>query len=290
MARTTAQVKGDALEDAVRILEMVILGVDPNAIDSPITIERKKIIIVQGVKHEIDIYITINNGKGYTSTFIFECKNWQAKIDPKEIMAFAQKVRDVRASKGFFIAKRFTKYAIAQARRDGIELLTADDVIDTLPPFLDDFHILGNTILTHETSAKLAVTTYDPKQVGQVPGYNAESFVKYKGEDMLLGKLVDRLLREAVDEYMKHEPTATFSEEKRRYETTKTVYFSEGELFVEGLECQSIELHVVWETKVVRPTIVSLFDIKTRGRVITVGTDKSPLGGNIQISFISTDV
>jgi restriction endonuclease len=152
MARTTAQVKGDALEDAVRILEMVILGVDPNAIDSPITIERKKIIFVQGVKHEIDIYITINNGKGYTSTFIFECKNWQAKIDPKEIMAFALKVRDVRASKGFFIAKRFTKYAIAQAKRDGIELLTADDVIDTLPPFLDDFHILGNTILTHETS------------------------------------------------------------------------------------------------------------------------------------------
>jgi len=30
MARTTNQVKGDALEDAVRMVEMVILGADPN--------------------------------------------------------------------------------------------------------------------------------------------------------------------------------------------------------------------------------------------------------------------
>jgi hypothetical protein len=287
MARTTAQVKGDALEDAVRILEMVILGVDPNAIDSPITIERKKIITVQGVRHEIDIYITINNGRGYTSTFIFECKNWKNKVDKNEIIVFARKVGDIRATKGFFIARRFTSDAISQAERDEVELLTADDVIEMLPPFLDDFHILGNKVLPHETSAKLNVTTYDPKQVGHMPGYNAESFVKHKGEDMLLGKLVERLHQETIDEYMRHEPTATFDEEKRRYETTKTVFFSMGEVFVEGLECQSIELHVVWETNVIRPPIVSIFDIKTRGRVITVETDKSPLGGSMRISFIS---
>lgn len=35
MARTTAQVKGDALEDAVRMIETVILGAYPNAVDSP---------------------------------------------------------------------------------------------------------------------------------------------------------------------------------------------------------------------------------------------------------------
>ena len=99
MARTINQIKGDELEDAVRLIEIVILGADPNAMDSPITIDCKKILTFEGVKHEIDIYITINNGKGYTSTFIFECKNWQDKINPKEIIAFAQKVKDVNAQR-----------------------------------------------------------------------------------------------------------------------------------------------------------------------------------------------
>lgn len=290
MALATPQELGNALEEAVRMIEMVILGVDPNAIDSPITIERKKIVVVEGVRHEIDIYITINNGRGYTSRFIFECKNWQDKVDKNEIIIFARKIQDVRAQKGYFVARRFTRDAIAQAERDGIELLTADDVIEVLPPFLDNFHILGNQVITPETSAKFYLITDDPNRQGYLPGYNAESFVKYKGEDMLLGKLLEKLHGQIVDEYMKHEPTATFDEEKRRYETSKFTSFSEGELYIEGLECQGIEHRVVWVSQVVRPTIVSKFDIKTRGRVITVGTDKSPLGGSIQISFIATDV
>jgi hypothetical protein len=55
MTRTINQIKGDELEDAVRLIEMVILGADPNAMDSPITIECKKILTFEGVKHEIDI-------------------------------------------------------------------------------------------------------------------------------------------------------------------------------------------------------------------------------------------
>src|SRR5215470_1031252 len=147
MARTTAQVKGDALEDAVYMIERAILGADPDAVDSPIKIERKKIIKVQGVRHEIAIYITINNGKGYLSTFIFECKNWKNKVDKDEIIVFARKVAVVRATKGFFIARRFTSDAIAQAERDGIELLTADDVVDALPPFLENFQVPGYSVI-----------------------------------------------------------------------------------------------------------------------------------------------
>jgi hypothetical protein len=288
MARTINQIKGDQLEEAVRLIEMVILSADPNAVDSPIKIECKKIVTVEGVKHEIDVYITINNGKGYTSTFIFECKNWQDKVDKNEIIVFARKVADVRATKGFFVARRFTSDAISQADRDGIELVTADNVIDTLPPFLDEFHILGNKVIDHETSAKFNVKVYDPQMVGFNPGLNFESFAKYKGEGQLLGKVVEKLQQQIVDEHMKHERTETFDEEKRRFETSQVVVFADEELIIEGLECQSVELRVIWESQVVRPPIISQFDIKTRGRVITLETDKSPLGGSIRISFIST--
>jgi hypothetical protein len=287
MALTTPQVKGNALEDAVRLIEGMILDTSPAAKNAVVTIERKKIVVVQGVKHEIDIYITIDNGRGYTSRFIFECKNWEDKVDKDEIIVFSRKVQDVRAQKGYFVARRFTKYAKAQAERDGIELLTADDVIDVLPPFLDTFHILGNNILN--SAVKLTVISSDSEKIGFLPGYNSESFVRYGSEDLLLGKLIEKLQHEIVNEYTKHLPTGTFNEEKRRYEKTKTIGYQPGELFVEGLECQTLEIRVTWESQVIHPPIISKFDIKTRGRVITVGTDKHPLGGSMQISFISID-
>ena len=278
MARTSAQVKGDALEDAVRMIETVILGADPNAKDSPIKIERKKVVIVQGVKHEIDIYIAINNARGYNSTYIFECKNWRTKIDKDKIIAFAQKVRDVRASTGFFIAKRFTKYAVAQAKRDGIELLIADDKLEETLPFLNDFSIWGNNIIGTDSTYKFLVITQEEQNEGYLPGYNSESFVRYKEEGLQLGSLVQRFQHQIVNDYMNQFPKSASKSEKQRFEQSKTFIFPPGELSIEGLECREMQLRVVWESKLIYPTFVSNFDIKTRSRVRTYATDESPLG------------
>lgn len=57
MARTNAQEKGDALEKAVELIERFILGDNSNA---TVTIEPKKIIVVNNVKHEIDIYMSLS--------------------------------------------------------------------------------------------------------------------------------------------------------------------------------------------------------------------------------------
>ncbi len=65
MPRTNAQVKGDALEKAVELIETYILGTNSATKDAIITIEPKKIKVVRGVKHEIDIFIAIDYGKGY---------------------------------------------------------------------------------------------------------------------------------------------------------------------------------------------------------------------------------
>jgi hypothetical protein len=55
MARTKAQVKGDALEKAVQLIETYILGSNPATKEATVTIEPKKTVVVNGVKHEIDI-------------------------------------------------------------------------------------------------------------------------------------------------------------------------------------------------------------------------------------------
>ena len=52
MARTKAQIKGDALEKAVQLLEAFILGTNPATKDAIVTIEPKKIVVVNGVKHD----------------------------------------------------------------------------------------------------------------------------------------------------------------------------------------------------------------------------------------------
>lgn len=105
MARTKAQEKGDALEKAVELIERFILDDNSNA---TVTIEPKKIVVVNKVKHEIDIYITIDHGKGYKGLFIFECKNWAKKVDKNEIIVFSKKIEVTSAQKGYFIAKSFT--------------------------------------------------------------------------------------------------------------------------------------------------------------------------------------
>ena len=179
---------------------------------------------------------------------------------------------------------------MAQAKRDGIELLTADDVIDVLPPFLNDFCIRGNDIIGTDSTVNINVVTHDPEKEGYLPGYNAESFVKYGEEGLLLGKLVERLQHQIINDYMNQLPQSASKSEKQRHETTKSIRFSPGELSIEGLECQEIQFHVAWETRLIFPVITSKFDIKTRGKVITFATDDSPLGGSLQISFISTDV
>src|SRR6266496_4769736 len=210
MARTQAQVKGDALEDAVHFIEMAILDADPDSIDSPITIERKKIVTIQGVRHEIDIYITINNGKGYLSTFIFECKNWKNKVDKDEIIVFARKVADVRATKGFFVARRVTSDAIAQAERDAVEILTADDVVDALPPFLENFHLPGYSVIVEDCLTNFIFPT-SSQAASLQSELNEESFVKYGAEDMLLGKLILILQQQGLDQHAENTPSETTS-------------------------------------------------------------------------------
>ena len=146
MARTKAQIKGDALEKAVQLLEAFILDTNLATKDAIVTIEPKKIVDVDGVKHEIDIYITIGSGKGYKAIYIFECKNWTKKVDKNEIIVFSKKVDVVHAQTGFFIAKSFTRDAEAQAKQDGrLKLLIATEELETSTRLIVDFHILLNT-------------------------------------------------------------------------------------------------------------------------------------------------
>lgn len=197
MARTKAQEKGDALERAVELIERFILEDNSNA---TVTIEPKKILVVNKVKHEIDIYITIDYGKGYKSLFIFECKNWKKKVDKNELIVFSKKIEVAHAQKGYFIAKSYTEDAKAQAEQDGrIELLFATEELEALPSYIAGFHILSNVI--KDSNINLFFHQDELSKIGTL---NFESFVQYNDEHMLLGTLNERIRQNIVNEHMSH--------------------------------------------------------------------------------------
>src|SRR4051812_9441896 len=102
--------KGRELERAVHAIEAVILESSPALRERPFTIKARKILVVGGVRHEIDIFVTVDVAKGYTATFIFECKNWDAVVVGKnEIIVFSEKIDAATAQRGYFVAKSFTK-------------------------------------------------------------------------------------------------------------------------------------------------------------------------------------
>jgi len=109
--------RGSRLEEAVKAIESAILGKKGLKKDN-LLIESNKVIVADGVKHEIDLYVQIQHGHGYDAVFIFECKDWSTSVGKNEIVSFSEKIKVTGASKGYFVATGFGRYALAQAKKD----------------------------------------------------------------------------------------------------------------------------------------------------------------------------
>jgi hypothetical protein len=86
MPLTEAQIKGNALEEAARLIEQTIFRNNPATKEAVITIETKKTIVVDGVRHEIDLFITIDYSIAGKEIYIFECKNWVKGVGKNPII------------------------------------------------------------------------------------------------------------------------------------------------------------------------------------------------------------
>ena len=138
------QFKGNQLEKAVQRIEQTILDQNPMLKGVNYSIETKKVEIIDGVKHEIDVFVRFNLGDGYDSVFLFECKNWSREnIGKNEIIIFSEKIKAFNAQRGYFVAKNFGEYAKPQAELDKrLELVYVKDFLEE--PFeLSPVHTKG---------------------------------------------------------------------------------------------------------------------------------------------------
>lgn len=267
--------KGNELERAIGSIESLILQKNPNLMNNPFIIENKKTVIIDEVRHEIDWYIEIDLGNGYKSIFLFECKNWDKPVGKNEIIIFSEVINTTQATKGYFVAKEFGKYAIAQSKKDSrIELLK---VTDSLVEFIDfpHFHYVAPIL------ESVAVIFDFGKASGKVESLEVNSIV-YNGVSIEFHDFAEIFGKLIMNNRVNNESTASMPDNSYFYKEEDVFNFDDNVLVVNDEIVNKLKININFTLIVKKPKIITKFDVEKRGRVIEYENFYLP---NNEISF-----
>lgn len=263
--------KGHALEIAVHAIETVILASSPSLRGQPFQIERRKTLTVAGVRHEIDVFAKVGVANGYESIFVFECKNWEDPVGKNEIIIFSEKIKAAVAQRGYFVAKTFTKDALAQAAGDPrITMLYASEHDPSNIPPPHRFHI------TAPAGAKPSIMF----RAAGAPGAQADpiqvhgKLVRLCGTEVLLSDYLDAWIEETYQKRLLRFWTVDLPEGVHPMVEEDERSFIAGEFVIDGRDMEYARLLVEYGVEIIRPAVISDFEITTRGRVIRLATAK----------------
>jgi hypothetical protein len=271
---STPAEKGDALERAVRAIEETILRSFPGYSESAFRIEGKKILVVSGVHHEIDLYVTVSLGPGYDAIFIFECKNWQEKIGKNEIIVFAEKVKVANAQRGFFVAKSYTADAIAQAQGDPrLELLLASELDPSAVMVPLGFHLLE----IQETKANFTVEAKktSTEAPGSFPLNDIDvALFSLGGTVANLKEYIDAWAVKARDTRLSRFNSVTAGPGVHQVEFEEERTFEDHDAAsLDGRSVRGIKLRGTVQVEIRKAVVMSVFEVATRGRFVSVRVD-----------------
>lgn len=267
MNTRSAQDKGDALEDAVRAIETAILRSSPAFSEGTFVIEAKKILVVDDVRHEIDLHVTATLAPAYDTVFIFECKNWRDKVGKNEIVVFSEKIKVARAQRGFFVATGLTADAVAQAKLDPrIELLEAAELDPTSIMVPGSFHGInvGNT--------KANVSFHEGLTLGKksTPIDSASAVLVVNGATVDTRQFVEGIIAGVRDARVNSFPSLAVAEGAHEVPFEGERVFSSGEVTVDGRSVRRVVVTGSAEVTVKKAVVVSAYEVATRGRQISV--------------------
>lgn len=171
---------------------------------------------------------------------------------------------------------------LKQNKISRLTLLIATDDLGTSTSLIANFNI--NTNVDSHTNF-----IYRPGTTTKPPTLTDESFALYRNEHLLLRTVNERIRQHLIDKTMQRVPIDAFVEDAGGYKITQSVLFQPQELVIEDCEIYRADMTVTWKTRIIRPTIVSQFNIKTRGRVITYESGEIPSVGNIQMSLVEIE-
>src|SRR5216684_3446722 len=255
--------KGSDLEKAVELIENAILTASPSLKEKTFAIERRKILTVAGVRHEIDVWVEIDAGKEYRSIFIFECKNWQDKVGKNEIIIFSEKIKASQAMWGFCLAPTFTSDAEAQCQLDPrMKLLIAQETSPLFARLPDPV-----VVITNVERAALSLSVAGPLPRNQ--GTNVPC--TYRNETTTVETCRKRWVEEILQEQMGVlvQAARQVVDSPRTVMIGRDIVFQPGELMVEGKNISSARLDLEIQIDVSPTRIAFQYEVETRGWAVS---------------------
>lgn len=275
--------KGKELEDAVMFIEKAILHKKLNT-NCHINIEPRKILFIDEVRYEIDLYVELDLGIGHKHVYIFECKNWKKKVSVEQISYFSEKIRKTNAEKGYFVVKNISKYALKKAQEDKrIEILKANDYFDSLFNFPEVHY----TYLDRKNWKKDILIEYwhDPnKHNVKVEFLLPDADIIYNGIQQKIKDFLVQYVEMTVNEKTKTLPTHFMEEGNYPLNSKKIFEFQKDHLIIEGDSVSKIEITIDFELSVLKPKILK-YSIENKGRFLGF-TKKLPNGTELNFNVV----
>ena len=253
----SSNIKGTALELAVKAIEEMVVKAQPGLSESPFSIERNVIITTDKVRHEIDLLVTINKNTKYETLHIFECKNRTTPVSKNDVIILAEKIRAIGAAKGSLVGRNFSKHAIAQAKKDRITLHKFDDSV-WLP--LSNFSFIGTGHHFSNFHVQLVRRSGTPET--PAPEDWLKIAFQWENKQMNLSSLCTVLAtRWLKDTNAFDKPVGTYTGKgSPGYE------FDEGELKIGAWEIHTLALEFDYSISLMPMPLVSTFSVESRGR------------------------
>lgn len=265
--KPTPNKKGNDLEQAVRAIEDAILRTAPGYAEGTFKIQGNKVLVHDGVRHEIDVFVTATLAAGYEATFIFECKNWNAKVGKNELIIFSEKVAVSGAQRGFFVAKTFTKDAQAQAKKDArIQLLTASHFEPVTRVQFPQLHLL-NVTATHANVEIRGFSVNGTLKEMQLGG----KAIVIHGTSTPADEYIQQMIVRARDARLNTPATQVFGEGAHEIAFCETAEFNEGDAFIEEKPIKTIGINGTAQFEIVVGSVLSVYEVQSRGRMLIVG-------------------
>lgn len=267
--------KGNELERAVQNIEETIVRSFPNLKEEDFDIEPKKIIVSDGVRHEIDLYVKYSLPLGYDSVFVFESKNWKKPVDKNQIIDFSEKIKVTNAQRGFFVAKSYSSSAVAQAKKDPrMEILSAMELSPDLIAIPFGFHFVGTEeksvyelILCEAKASSVSCVENEDRSSLTSLMLDTASF-ELDGRKIDLPEYLDGWIEEEIDKDMSGFPSGDLPNGVYTRKVVAEKEIVDKVLSVNGHVVENIKMKLSYTVRVSRPKIRSVFDIEGRGRTI----------------------
>ncbi len=259
---------GRELEEAVRAIEEAILTVSPHLREQPFKFESRKVIKANGARHEIDIFVTVDLSPRHSSTFIFECKDWNDPVGKNEIIVFSRKIAATSAQHGYFVAPAYTKDARAEAALDPrLILLTVKkgDAASSISP--DFFHTTSHSPAQSKVDVRIFTTAAANPQ-GCIP-VDMNQRLMINGEELNGHKYIDRWITDLYEEHLKEFPTWNLSEGLQFMPGVGERFFDPGTCQLGEQEVRMMRITAQFAITIIRPAIKSDFEVASRGRAIS---------------------